>query len=365
MLWEFPLAGGTPLVQGYVDRFVTNQVHLLDHVNRWLDRLQTERPKAAYEVLGSAGDEVHKVSRLLQMVDSGGLSADYLRGLERGVRDRPLTREELFQALERLVQAARAGNDRAPHAAVHLLDGWLDSPGQVDRTDRLRHDQGLRDVLATILELAADFVGRGPRHWIRLVENLAAVEPSRALELAVRALLSDDYTARSLADDCLVRLAASHPDETMQRLGKAILRPVTGWRFRVHDFSGLFRALPVEVVERWLDEAGVDGARGVARHLEPPQLDDEGRAIVPRLTAFVLVRFARDYKVFQEFFEGARIVPRYRRGSPADIEREAEVARHFLGHPLKRVREWARNRIEHARKESAFWSQHAEEMVHS
>jgi hypothetical protein len=326
--------------------------------------LQTEEPKSAYEVLWSAGDEVCKVSRLLQMVDSGCLSADYLRGLEHGVRGRLLTREELFQALKRLVQAAKDGNDRAPHAAVHLLFRWLHSPSQTDGTDRLRHEEGLQEVLGTVLQLAAGVVGRGPVPWIRLVDDLAAVEPSRALELAVGALVGDDYTARHLAEDSLVRLAASHPVETMRRLGEAILRPVTGWRFRVHDFSRLFGSLPVEVVERWLDEAGVDGARGLARHLEPPHLNVEGLPIVPPLTAFVLDRFAHDDKVFQEFFAGSQSMHVYGLDFPAEIDHETEVARHFLEHSLKRVREWARNELERARKESALWSQHEEEMVH-
>jgi hypothetical protein len=365
MLSEFPIAGGTPLAQGYLDRFATNHVHLLDQANRLLDRLQAEEPKAAYELLWSAGDEVRKVPRLLQMVDSGSLTADYLLGLAHGVRDRPLTRDELFQALERLVQAAKAGKDRAPHAAVHLLFRWLHSAGQIDSTDRLRHDEGLREVLVTVLELASDAVGRGPIPWTRLVEDLAAIEPSRALELAVGALVGDDYTARHLAEDCLVRLAASHPVETMHRLGEAILRPITGWRFRVHDFPHLFGSLPVEVIESWLLEAGADGARGLARHLEPPLLNDEGRPIVPPLTAFVLNRFANDDKVFQEFIAGTQSMHTYRRDLPGDVDHETEVARHFLGHPLRRVREWARNEIEHTRKESAFWLQHEEEMVHN
>ena len=95
-----------------------------------------------------------------------------------------------------------------------------------------------------------------------------------------------------------------------------------------------------------------------------PHLDDEGRPNVPPLTAFILDRFARDDKVFQEFFAANLSMRSHGGDFPASLDNDVEIARHFLGHPLKRVAEWARDKIDHGRKESAFWRQQEEEMVH-
>ena len=146
-------------------------------------------------------------------------------------------------------------------------------------------------------------------------------------------------------------------------MGQAILNASTGWRFRVDDFSGLLAAIPVEVVQKWLSTAGVMGARGLARHLEPPHLDTEGRPVVPALTAFVLEQFADDDQVFREFCAGTHSGQIYCGDIAAAHEQEAELGRRFLGHPVKRVRDWALFEIKSARQEAAYWRQHEEEMV--
>jgi hypothetical protein len=362
MLCEIPLAGGSPLARGYLDRLATAHPRHLGRANDLLDRLEAAHPRTTYDLLWSAGDEVFKVPRLFRMVDTGGLPAEFLRGLVYGAR-RALQTDELIQALERLIRAAQSSDGRAAHAAVHLLYSHLHSPKQAAGVHLLRSENRLREMLPQVLELAFDAMGQEPNFWIHLVDDLAAVDPDRAICLTIRALMGDQYEMRLLAEERLVRFAGSYPEEVMRRLGEAMLRPVTGWRFHVHDFSRLLGSLPAETVRRWLDEAGVEGARGLARHLKSPHLDDEGQPVVPPLTAFVLDRFADDDQVFHEFCAGARSMHAYRGDFPAHLDRKAELARHFLRHPLKRLRDWARSEIEFARRESAFWRQHEEEMV--
>jgi len=363
MLSDFPLAGGTPLARGYLERVTTAHPQQLVRVNALLDLLQETHPRVAYDVLWSTGDEVQKVSRVLEMIDSGGLPAEFLRGLEYGIRERPLAIEELLQALKRLIHAARSGNRRAAQAAVHLLHGRLRPHPKASGSDVLRQEPRLRDVLPTVLELALDGAGREPNFWVALVEDLADVEIDQALGLAVRALESQDYNTRALAEECLVRQAGSHPDEVMRSLGTTILSPGSGWRFRIDDFSRLLAALPVEVVQHWLSETGVAGARGIARHLAPPYLDDEGRPAVPPLTSFVLDRFADDEQVFREFRAGTHSGRVYSGDIAKQHEGEATVARRFLGHPLRRIREWALSVIDSANRQAADWRQRDEEMV--
>ena len=53
-------------------------------------------------------------------------------------------------------------------------------------------------------------------------------------------------------------------------------------------------ALPSEVVREWLDGAGVEGARRIARHLPPPTLGPDGMPVVAPLTEWVLETFEDD-----------------------------------------------------------------------
>jgi hypothetical protein len=131
----------------------------------------------------------------------------------------------------------------------------------------------------------------------------------------------------------------------------------------VDDFSRLLSVLPVEAVRAWLASTGVAGARALARHLEPPHLDEEGRSVVPELTAHVLERFADDDEVFRAFSAGSRSGRVYSGDLAAEFDREAESARRFLDHPIARVREWAMGTIEAARRQAAYWRQKDEEMV--
>src|SRR5581483_3469667 len=107
MLSDVPRAGGTVLARGYLERVSATRPDLLTRVNDGLDRLQAENPRAAFEVIWSAGDEVRKVERLFAMVDRGGLGAEFLRGLEYGIRDRQLSEDELLGAVDRLLRAAQ------------------------------------------------------------------------------------------------------------------------------------------------------------------------------------------------------------------------------------------------------------------
>jgi hypothetical protein len=289
--------------------------------------------------------------------------AEFLRGLEYGIRDRGLAIEELLQALERLIDAGRSGNRRAAPAAVHLLHAWLRPNRKDSHGDSLPQEPRLQEVLPTVLELALDGGERESNFWVDLVDDLAGVDINRAVDLAVRALESQDYNTRVLAESCLIRLAGTHPDEVMHGVGTAILSPSSGWRFRIDDFSRLLAALPIEIVQHWLGEAGVLGARGMARHLELPYLDDEGRPVVPPLTAFVLDRFADDEQVFREFCAGSHLGQIYSGNIAEQHDREASLARRFLNHPLRRIREWALSEIDSATRQSAYWRQRDEEMI--
>jgi hypothetical protein len=363
MLRDVPAAGGTPLARGYLDGLRRHQSQLLAWANDQLDRLEASAPRLAYEVLWAGGDQVRQFERLLRMVDARSIPPECLRSLEHGVGDRLLTVRELRQALAHLQQAAQDGSGAAAQAAVHLLYGSLHRDHRVPAAERLRAEPGLLEELEAVLRLALDAGGHEPTFWMRLLEDLSEVAGDTAVGIAVRALRSENYNLRALAQQHLVGLAKAHPQAVVREFGAALLSSSTGWQHSIEDLSLLLRELPNAAVREWLESAGVGGARVLARHLEPPHLDEEGRPVVPELTTFVLERFGDDDQVFREFSAGTRL-GRVTSGDIAtELEREEAVARRFFGYPLSRVREWAVHAAESARQEAAYWRQRDGEMV--
>jgi hypothetical protein len=360
MLMAIPLAGGALLSRGYVDRFALCHPEHLDQTNQLLDRLQNSDPRIAYEVFWTAGDEVHKVQRLLQLVDAERLPPESLRCFESGIRNRSLTSDELVQVLKRLVRGAESGNDRAAHAAIHLLYGTLHGRRQAMPPSPLTQEPSLQGMLRTILEIGIGGAAQEMVFGLGLLDDLAAFDPELAVQLAVRGLYSSDISTQSLAEACLVGFARLHPEKVMKRFGEAVLDPANGWRLRIGYYSSVLSALPIAVVQDWLQKAGVAGATRIARHLDHPFVKD-GQAIVPPLAQFVLERFDDD-AVFQEFCGGGRFRS-YLGDIAAQHEAEADVARQFLTHPLKRIREWAAFEMKMARHEVDFWRQREEELI--
>ncbi len=361
MLRDVPVAGGTPLARGYLDGLRRHQPQLLTRANEQIDRLEESAPRLAYEVLWSAGDQVRQFERILRMVDSGRIPPECLRGLEHGIGDRPLTPEELRQALARLRRAVQDGNAGAAHAAVHLLYSFLHRDRRASAMERLRAQPVLLEELEAVLRLVLDAGGREPTFWMRLLEDLSEIEGDRAVSFAVRALASGDYNMRALAQQHLIGLARAHPHTVLQEVGAALLSPSAGWQLSLEDLSPLLREIPVSAVREWLESTGLAGARVLARQLEPPQLDEEGRPVVPELTALVLERFGDDDQVFREFAASTRSGRTYSGDITAEFEQEAETARRFLGHPLPGVRRWAVDAVQTARQQASYWRQREEE----
>jgi hypothetical protein len=363
MLGDVPGDGGTPLARGYLDGLRRHQPQLLPQANEQIDRLEASAPRLAYEILWAAGDEVRQFERILRMADSGDIPPECLRSLEHGIGDRPLTIEELRLALARLRQAAHAGNAGAAHAAVHLLHGCLHRDRRVPAVEQLRAQPVLLKELEAVLRLALDAGGRESTFWMRLLVDLSESAGDRAVSLAVRALASDDDNMRALAQQHLIGLARAHPLTVLREVGAALLSPSSGWQLSLDDLSRLLREIPAAAVREWLESTGLAGARVLARHLEPPQLDEEGRPVVPELTALVLERFGDDEQVFREFCAGTRSGRTYSGDIAAEFEREAESARRFLGYPLLHVRQWAVDAVDFARRQASYWRQREEEVV--
>jgi hypothetical protein len=350
------------IARGYIQGLVQQHPEQSSRVNERLDRLQASDPRAVFDITTGGPEAVRPLERLLAMVDASQLPVEFLRGVEYGMGNRPLELVELRQVIDRLTAAARQGNGAAARAAAHVLWMELRRPGRPPGPD-LRSDPRLRALLETVLRVTLPVAGQEAHAWSGLLQDFGNFDPEAAIGLAVRALADDDLSLAKQVQTHLVAVSPRHPEAVLQKFGEALLDPATGWRLTVRRLHDLVQVLPADGVKRWLDRHGRPAAVALARHLPPPHVEVSGNAVVPELTAYVLERFEDDERVFREFCGGVHSGQTYWGDMAAQYEREGEVARRFLDHPLRRIRDWAQYEIDQAAREAARWRARDEEMA--
>jgi len=196
--------------------------------------------------------------------------------------------------------------------------------------------------------------------WNHVLTALATVDAARAAQIAAGVLIGDALGPRDEAVNVLINISKLDPAATIDAIGDAAFDEERGWVFHIASFRDLIGSLPVEAVKQWVERTGVEGARKIARHLEPPQVH-EGRPSVPELTAWVLGTFGSDDRVFREFYSGVHSFQVYHGDIAAQLEAEVEVARAFRDHDVPAIRKWADWEERRARAEAAQERIEAEE----
>ena len=190
--------------------------------------------------------------------------------------------------------------------------------------------------------------------------SLSKRDPNRAAKIAASALTGNFFVSQE-AEKVLIRMAAVAPKGVMLALGETMLDEKLGLHFFLGVHRGLIAALPIEVVEDWLENAGVEGARRVARHLPEPFIGSDDVPTVPALTEFVFTKFEEDDRTFQEFYAGMHTHKSYAGDIASQVENEGLVAKRFLNSHIRRIKEWARLEVQGSAKEAEMWRRLEEE----
>ena len=258
--------------------------------------------------------------------------------------------------LRTLIELAARGDTGSLSEAVSMVRNWLkDEPTLVDSSAML-------DLMWTTMELSLKYRVERAWEWIEALRILAQREPERAIKIAIAAMLDGEPSGDREAESLLTELAPEHPELVMEELGNAMMSE-RGWVFSVSKHSSLISALPIELVKGWLGRTGIEAARRVARHLPEPFLggNDGTTPEVPELTTFVLTQYENDDRTFEEFVSGFHSMQWYTGDIAAQHLREAEHARKFASHRLRRIREWARIEEEHGLAAARRWTREVDE----
>ncbi|GIK40539.1 MAG: hypothetical protein BroJett011_43720 [Chloroflexota bacterium] len=330
-------------------------------LNMLLDKIESDAPGLAYELFMAGGEATNALERALGLVEVGKLPVTFLNSFSRGIGSRPLHAQEFRKILERFVGAVEHGNTDAVQVAIMFVAFRLEDDKKQAEYQILDHEE-IVALIWRLLEATVDYAGTESFWWGRILDSLVVVNPERAAKIAVAALVGERLSHRDEAIKVLSRIASEYPDVVMEQLGQAIMDEEKGWHFFIGKYDRLIQSLPKEIIINWVQSEGVEGARRLARHLPAPYLDKDGRAIVPPLTEFVLKTFEEDDRVFTEFCVGVHSLQMYSGDIAAQHEKEAEMAKKFLNHSLRRVREWADYEVRHSLSSAEWARQRHEEL---
>lgn len=337
--------------RGYIYGITESAQSDLSALNQELDRVQNANPRLAFYIMLPAGDLVRAFERALEMVNSHTIAARLLSNLQVWVGNRKTKPAEAGQAVRALLPIARKDDHSAVDVALDFVAYQINRVGENEKPMVLAQifSQEPSD-LWVLLEMFVEQPGREDFWFARVVKAVADLDPVRGCDIASRMIVGKSFPMKDEGEKLLGELAERYPRQVMEAIGRRITDEKTKDQFFVRKYSFLSQ-IPLEVITTWLQEVGEPGARAIARHLPAPQLDSNGQPVVPPLTAFVLTHFEADDATFREFVTGIHSFQGYR-GSYSEARRkEGLEAKHFLTHPFRRIREWARIEVREAEED--------------
>jgi len=348
------------LTRGYIGGLLETWPGHETGINALLDDLEATVPQFAYQVFMMVPEKTSAFARTLRMIDRAVLPPAYLGGFRFTLTIDHFDVSQYTDALVRLVSAIEDGDQDAQRVALDFVGASVHDLGK-QNWPVIVSSAPLLDLVWRLMAATASTGTMDQYQWHEVLKALVTVDAQRAAEIAAKVLVGKDYGLEQAGISVLLGMAQAHPTAVMRAVGDVALDLDRGRLFFLHDFKGLFRALPAEVVEEWLAEAGVEAARRLARHLPHPSLDEGGNPYIAPLTEYVLTAFGDDERVREEFALGTHGNQVYMGDMADQMEREAEFAEKFLHHSMPAIREWARRESENQRHAAREWREREQE----
>ena len=253
-----------------------------------------------------------------------------------------LTEEQKDRLLAKLAELADSTDPAALAVAFDLLAGWTEH-GKIALPKELA-TRGLQ-----MLELAANPSVRVDDHDWKVVAELLIpefpAEIAHVLADAITDMRSHRFQRAEYAEQTFTNLASGNPSKAMEAIGRWIMDDERGPVFCICEFRGLFDAIGLETVRPWVQRHGAVAAVRIARHLNGPSLDDEGKPVVPELADWLLTEFEKEDRVLGEFCIGRHSGVRWGRARDHQAEIE-ELVKPFRDDPRPWVQQWAKYELD-------------------
>jgi hypothetical protein len=325
----------------------------LDRLNGTLDEIEKANPLLSFYIAIAGGERTGSFERGVRLVRQEQISPALLGNFTVWIGSRKTEASEVRIAVDTLLPFLQSGDGVAGDVAVEFVSYQLahckTREDSLSRLIDIFQDRNL-SIIWTLLGSVLLHPSREAFWFERLLGVVYPTDPGTACELCAEMMLSNNFHYSDAASKVFAALSSSYPELLMEAVGKYMLDPKQ-YRFFAGKFPYL-AALPFNVVTDWLRRHGVAGSRPIARHLFPPFLDAEGKPQLHPLTEYVLREFDSDDRTFSEFVAGVHSFQSYVGSIATARASEAEVARTFLSHPLRRVRQWAEIEMRQAEAEA-------------
>jgi hypothetical protein len=326
---------GTDLVLGYLRELAMKQQSLPQQWQQQLDDAVESHPDSVALLTLNSDFSQAGLSRVTRLIESGALRSSYLKGFASPNWESALGVTEKAALVGVLLALEEDDQQTVPAVAMFLCACWshygkLALP--IELQEPVLHF--LRASLNSHVDIS---------EWTAVVESLASSRPEE-----IAALISDALTSagpsRAVLEDLtlkiLLDIARLHPRVVMDAIGSRLLDPMRRPFFALHRFEGLFEAIGLGEVQRWVTEQNGQAIAHIAYQLDTPILRD-CKPFIPPVTEWFMKSYSADDRVFREFCAGRHSFE-IREGHARD--RRFELERNltpFLEHPLTWVRRWA------------------------
>lgn len=321
------------------------------------DEILEFNPDLASELVAAAGDKLGPVEWTARHVESGALGAEKLLRFFYWVGDRQATHSQVGKILDLIEKEDADSRIDWLHAVIRGL-GYVATQFDAEVKAEISKDPKIIEQARKLL-LAAVNEKRTQQgyEWERVARMFFGDDVSSLVELCISALMGDNLHLDDKAEEMLIELAPDHTKLILGKLGEADKAKKTTWTFQIRVYRKLFEALKLEALDDWLNKAGLDGAKLIARHLPIPFVDDNGLGVVPEITDQTLRRFGDDEDVFSRFTAGIHSFQSYVGPISSHHEEEAATAEKFLDHDNPVIRKWSKLELRSARSSAEEWAE--------
>jgi hypothetical protein len=314
-------------------------------LNEALDELWAADATLGFNAMTPVGDFANSFERALAAVREKKIPARYLHTFTAWNGPRHTARWEARIAMEVLLTAASEADKNAANTGIEFIVFVLMRMDQGQ--DKLWLLQRLfdDDALSTIFDLLLDAAATSDKlsaYFGQIFARVLPANPKRGTDVVLKMMQNHSYEVSQEAANLFSTVVTAEPEALMDGVGQILLK--NDWNCPL-NFRGLpIVALPDDIVIRWLEKHGLDGARVLARHLTRPYIDSGVPSLHP-VTRYVLDKFGADDTVFSGWLSGMNHGQVFA-GSIADhIDRRASAAEAFLQFPIEAVRRWAEGEV--------------------
>ena len=240
--------------RGYATGLIEVNSEMANILNKYLDSITETFPSFVYDISVIGGKKLYAFKRTIQLIKAGKIDIRCLTSFAYSPNFE-LNANDLQEIFKECIAQGGAGNQNA--LAV----------GECFLASRLRLIEGIEskalDIQVEVKPIVFDFLEIITIHanreanvgvwWGKVVKSELSSNPSRIIEICVKALISENYFIRNEAKKIFSLIPEKYSALILNQFTSIILDEKTSWHFQVYNFSEVFANIPFHDFKDWLN----------------------------------------------------------------------------------------------------------------